>query len=143
LSAGLHVLAVPAFLRPLAPEHRSNVIKFDHARLVPELMFDKGANDRGSPFRTQGEGFALVAIRESVHLLGNDIGFFTDSTNEQLGRLKNRGADFTESVGVERLTQSRLEGVPDFDVSWKNVVCAANRLNHERRFRNSDFGIRI
>ncbi len=41
-----------------------------------------------------------------------------------------RQSDFAESVRVERLSQSLLDGVPDLDVSRKDVVCAANGMNH-------------
>ena len=87
--ANLKELPVAALLRALAAKHRAHVIKFLHARLLIEPVFDVGANHRRSIFRAQHQPGA-IAIFKRVHLFGDNVGIGADSTGEELFSLKNR-----------------------------------------------------
>ena len=79
--ADLVELPVAALLRPLAAEHRADVIELLHARALVEPVLDVGADHRGGIFRAQGERGA-VAILEGVHLLGDDVGVGAHAAGE-------------------------------------------------------------
>ena len=113
LRADLEELAVAAFLRPLAAEHRADIVKFLHTRPLVEAVLDVGADHRRGVLRTQRER-GLVAVREGVHFLGDDIGFFADAAGKKLRLFENRGTDFVVIVGAKNRPRGILHAIPHF-----------------------------
>ena len=80
-----------------------------------------GAADAGGEFGAQGQRIA-AAVREGVHLLGDDVGGLADRAGEDLGRLEHRHLDMLEGVepahAIER-GDHRVEAVGLLaDMSW-------------------------
>ncbi len=115
--ADLEKLPVAALLRPLTAEHRADVVELLHARPLVKAMFDIGADHRSRIFGTQREG-SLIAVREGVHFLGDDIGVGADAARKQLRLLENRGADLVVVVGPKNGARSRLHPIPNFG-GWR------------------------
>ena len=95
-------------------------------------MFDVGPDDRGRSFGPQRERPVLVAIGERVHLLGDDIRFFTHTAAEEFSRFEYWCTDFPKTVRMKNVAQAALDGMPDFDLAWKQVVCAFYCVNHNQ-----------
>ena len=106
---GLHTdlleLAVPAGLRTLVAEERTRIGQLHRKLTAVEVVLDDRAHHAGGAFGTQGHG-AAAAVLEGVHLLGDDVGGFADTTGEQGGLLEDRQFD----VAVTRVVDHRLEG---------------------------------
>ena len=62
-------------------------------------MLDKSANHRSRIFRPQRQRLA-VAIGESVHFLGDDVGLFAHTARKQLRLFEDRCANFLVVVGA-------------------------------------------
>src|SRR5262249_15892028 len=67
---------------------------------------------------------------KGVHLLGHDVGFLADAPHKQFGRFENRSANLTESIEMECFPKAAFQRVPDSRIGGKNVIRAANRVNH-------------
>ena len=109
--ADLEELPITAFLRPLAPEHRADVIKLLHAGALVETVFDISADNGSRVLGPQRERRA-VAVFEGVHFLRNDVGFLPYAAREELRFFEDRGADFVVVVGAENLARDALNAVP-------------------------------
>ena len=90
--ADLVELAVAAFLRPFAAEHRPHVPEFLRA-VVQKVVFDDGAQAGGRSLGAQAEADGVVGIGEGVHFFADDVGFFADGADKQAGLLDDGRAD--------------------------------------------------
>ncbi len=122
LRADLIKLPVAALLRPLAPEHRSDVIKLLQSGHLVQPMLDVGAHHRRGGFRPQRQRTA-VAILESVHLLADDVGLFAHAARKQRRLFQDRRADLLVVVLAERLRARPLP--PGSRRCWKEEECPA------------------
>src|SRR5436853_5709129 len=64
--------------------HRAHVVKFLHTRLLIQPVLDVGAHHACGVLRTHGQR-GLIAILESVHLLGNEDRKSTRLNSSHLG----------------------------------------------------------
>ena len=72
-----------------------------------------------------------VAIFERVHLLADDVGFFTDASRKQRGFFKNRSANLVIVVSREYTARRGLHSIPDGARRRQNVASALHRSNHD------------
>src|SRR5439155_2949563 len=96
---------------PLAPEHRPAVVEARARVTLCEAALEVGAHHARGRLGTQREP-GLVAIRERVHLLLDDVGGLAERAREELGPLHHRQADLAEPVAREDALGGLLEGPP-------------------------------
>ena len=113
LRANLEELPVAPLLRTLAAEHRADVVELLYAGTLVQPMLDVGANHRGGVFRTQRER-GLIAIRESVHFLGDDVRLGAYSAREKLRLFENRRTNLVIVIRAEDLAGDRFHTIPHF-----------------------------
>ena len=135
LRADLVELAVTALLRPLAAEHRADVVQLLQARLLIQAMLDVSAHHRRGGFRTQRERTS-VAIVESIHFLADDVGFLPHAAREQSRLFQNRRADLLIVVDSKHLARNGFHLIPGRAGGGKDIASAFDCFNHER-FRSS------
>jgi len=111
LGPDLVELPVAAALRPLAPEHRAAVVEARARVALREAALEVGAHHARGRLGTQREP-GLVAVRERVHLLLDDVGGLAERAREELGPLHHRQADLAEPVAREDALGRLLEGPP-------------------------------
>ena len=112
LRADLEKLPVAALLRPLAPEHRADVVQLLDAGALVQPVLDVGAHHRRRGFRPQRQR-AAVAILEGVHLLADDVGVFAHAAREQRRLFQDGRADLVVVVGAEDFARDASTLVPD------------------------------
>src|ERR1700730_3387886 len=79
--ADLVELVVTAFLGALPAEHGAYVVELYGLRELLQVVFDRGAANRGRSFRTETDG-SLVAIFKRIHLFRDNIRVETDGPRE-------------------------------------------------------------
>src|ERR1035441_133267 len=126
-------LPVAAFLRALAPEHGADVIELLQSRNLVQPMFNVSAHHGRGGFGTKRERTAIAVI-ESVHLLADDVGFFTNSAREQRGFLQNWRANLLIVVGAEKLARDRFHLIPGGAGRGKDVAHALDCFDHGRKY---------
>ncbi len=67
----------------------------------------------------------VVGGGEGIHLFRDDIGVFPDAAGEELGGLKDRGADLTEAVAREEGAGGGLDLIPEGGFWREEVACPA------------------
>ncbi len=129
LRANLVKLAITALLRPLAPEHRADVVKLLQSRLLIQAVLDVSAHHRRGGFRTQRERTA-VAIVERVHLFADDVGLLAHAARKQSRLFENRRADLLIVVDAKNLARNRFHLIPDGAGRGKDIASAFDCFNH-------------
>jgi hypothetical protein len=113
-------LAKPSFLRPFMPEHGTDGKELLNGTLLIETMLDVGPYHRGCGLRAQGKTSAF-AVGKGIHLFGNDIRFFPNTSTKELGPLQNRWFDLLKAKGVKDSPSSLLKKLPAVDLSRKDI----------------------
>ncbi len=102
-----------SLLTPFAAKLRAGVKQFGEVGQLPHLMLNVRAHDRRRVFRAQRQAPAffvfVAAIRPGEHFLRDNVGFRTDAARKQFRMLKNRRADFLESVAAKQVAGDRLD----------------------------------
>ena len=129
LGADLVELAVAALLRPLAPEHRTDVVQLLQSRLLIQPVLDIGANHGCSSFRPQSER-AAVTVLKGVHFFADDVGVLADATGEQRGFFQDRRADLLVVVRPEDFARDRFYLVPGGAGGRQDIARAFDRFDH-------------
>ena len=76
-------------------------------------MLDVGADHRRGVFRPQRER-GSVAVLESVHFLGDDVGFCAHAAGEELRLFQDRRADLVVVIRAEDGARHGFHAVPHF-----------------------------
>ena len=139
LGADLPELAVASALRALAAELRADVEELLQQAGVGEFVLDVGADYAGGVLGAEGEGLGLLAgcagaVFPGVHLLGDDVGLLAYSAGEELGGLKDGGADLAEAVAGEDGPRRGLDAVPQVCFGRQQVAGAAYCFQNGHRF---------
>ena len=128
LDAELMELTETAGLGLFVAEHGAHVVELDGLDLSVEFVFHVGAAGRGGVFRTQGQGTAAV-IGKGIHLFLHDIGGLAHAALEELGLLKQGGADLAEAVFSAHGAQQSFQFLPFCGVRGQKIVGAAGSEN--------------
>jgi hypothetical protein len=126
LDTNLVELAQASFLRPLVAKHRPAVEKLQGHGL-DQAIRKHGADDSRRVLGAQRD-FVTAAIKEGVHLFGDDIASLADRPTEHLGELEDRRFDLGEAIKFGDVTSGLGDlAVPPRRVG-KKVLSAADRL---------------
>src|SRR6056300_1201149 len=98
-STYLMELAIAAFLGTLMTEHWAGIPKALNLIIKKAVLFSC-TNAAGCPFRAQRQTIT-VTIFEGVHLLLNDIGYFTNGAFKQFGLLYDRSTDLSIPISLQ------------------------------------------
>ena len=79
--AELMKLAEPPSLRPVIPEHRSDIKQFGRLGIGIQLLFEIGPHHSGGVFRPQGYA-APAPVGKSIHFFLHYIGGFADAAQK-------------------------------------------------------------
>src|SRR5690242_4807954 len=135
--ANLVELAVTSLLWTLPPELRAHVKQLVESAF-PQLMLDVSAHDSGRVLGTQGERLALLALGASaifpcIHLLSDDVRFFTHRTREELRLFEDWRANLVKVVDTKYLTRCRFDKIPQCRVRRQQVASSSDSFNHFSR----------
>jgi len=120
LRIDLMELPETALLGAFVPEHRAHHEDLLERVVLVKPVLNVSSHQRGRGFWSEGEIPAL-AVRERVHLLGDNVGFLADASLEELGHLHEREFDLAESKAPEHPSGSALDSLPDLYLSGKDV----------------------
>ena len=110
LDAELIELAIAAFLRAFATEHRTRIEKPLLGIGAIEAGLDVCADHAGRAFGPQrDDGFAFVAIGEGVHLLFDDVRGFAARAQVELRAFEHRNSDLFDRVAIENRARALLD----------------------------------
>src|SRR5579863_5888278 len=110
LDAKLMELPEAPLLRPLAAKHRTRVIETLLGIAAIQARLDIGADDTGSPFRSNREQrLRLVGVAECVHLLFDDIRGFAARTLIQFEPFEDRDAHLVDRVALHDRARAVLD----------------------------------
>src|SRR5437870_3568124 len=126
--ANLIKLAEAPFLRPLAPEHRAEVIKLVNSAFVEKAMFDIGANHRSRRFGPQRQRLS-VAVFERVHFFGDDVRVRPHAAPKKRCLLEHRRANLTEIVSLENLARLLLHALPEPGLGGQQIARSLDGTN--------------
>ena len=137
-------LAHPAFLRPLAAEHRSHIVEFAHRLRLIHFGFDVGTHNARRSLRPERQrratndvrfrpswqyGGHRVTIHKRIHLLLDDVRSLTDGAAEKLSLFQYGDANLGKIVGVEDLAPFAFNRLPELHFAWKNIRKAFDGSN--------------
>jgi hypothetical protein len=115
-----------AFLGPFMPEHGA-----DHKDLLQGVVLVKPVLDVGPHQGSRGLGskgkIPALAVRERVHLLGNNVGFLADASLEEFGHFHERELDLLKPKAPEHPPGTPLDSLPDFHLSGQDVFESFDR----------------
>ena len=123
-------LAVSARLRLLVAEAVDYVVEPQRHCAAVETVFDDRARNRCSALGTKRYAAPLLSVVKGVHLLLNNVGGVAYAALKQLGILDGRKAYLAEAVKSSRLARDRLNVLPFFGVTGKNVIRTVWFLYH-------------
>src|SRR5437588_10901461 len=119
-------IAKTPLMRPLIPEPRPAIEKFERRRLRQPVRQDR-ADDPGGVLRPQGDLFA-AAVHEGVHLLRDDVGVLADRPREDLGKFENRRRDLGKPVKPRLLARGIADPAMAAHRLGQEILRAARRL---------------
>ena len=128
LDAYLMELPVAALLRPLVAEDRAEVIELEHPALRQQIMLDDRAHRRRGALRAQREQITAAAL-EGIHLLGDDIGLFSDPAREQIRCFEDRRANLAVAVARAATGETSLPATASAASSGKISGVPRGALN--------------
>jgi hypothetical protein len=100
-----------ALLGPFVPEHGPDGKELLNGVVFIKTVLDVGPDQGSRGFRPEAHALSL-AVREGIHLLGHNIGFFADAPAEELRQLEKGGHDLLEAEGAKNLPCFPLELLP-------------------------------
>src|SRR6267142_5375624 len=80
------------------------------------------------------ENCRRFVVLKGKHFLGNYVGVQPNRTREKLRRLEDGHANFAETESGEDFVNRLFNVIPQCRLRWKEVPCAANRLESSRLF---------